>query len=618
MFATHDLWTLLTEGALVLALVAVAYLLFERHRHRAAPHGASVTPETSRPSAMEHLLIAEHAANDGIWYWDRERDRAHFSPRWKELLGFGNSDIGSSSGEWFGRIHPADSERVQLELYSHICGETPHFESKHRVLAADGSYRPVFTRGLAVRNADGVVTRLGGSLTDVSPLVEAEQRLVSEALRDELTGLPNRAYFTEVLERCASRALRREEYQFALLFIDLDGFKAVNDSFGHEAGDKLLAAVARKLEACVRPGDVVARQGGDEFTVLLDDIDSGSDATRIAARILASLRSPVRFNARDMTVTGSIGIALNDGHGTTDDLLRSADLAMYRAKSRGRGRYEVFDRAMHAEAVARLRLESELRKGMEGRQFELFYQPLVDPRGGTIRGLEVLMRWNHPERGVVPADDFITVANQTGLIVPLGAWMLRESCQQVARWQEMFPSTPPLTLSVNLCRREMQSPDLLGRIDRLLAETGLRHGSLRIEITESGISESYDATPELYHSLERMGVEFHIDDFGTGASSLSLLNRFPVSAVKIDRSFIFDIGHSEESRDVVRYVSAIARAMDVEVIAEGVETEEQERWLGELNCCTLLQGYRYSRPIVAIGAERLLKQQCIRANQRAG
>jgi diguanylate cyclase (GGDEF)-like protein len=430
-----------------------------------------------------------------------------------------------------------------------------------------------------------------------------------QVMHDELTGLSTRAYFMDMLDRCAARAARREGYQFAVLFLDLDGFKTVNDTLGHAVGDELLVTVARKLEACVRPGDVVARLGGDEFTVLLDDIENGSDATRVAARVIASLRRPAMLASANVNLDGSIGIALSESLGTGEELLRSADLAMYRAKRRGRGRYEVFDRAMHAEAVERLRLEAELRNAVERREFELFYQPVVDPSAGQIRGAEVLMRWNHPERGVIPADDFITVANETGLIVALGTWMLREACHQVAKWQTMFPSRPPLSLSVNFCRREMQNPDLLGRVERLLEETGLQPHTLRIEVTENSIADSYDASPHTYHDLERLGVGFQIDDFGTGSSSLSLLHRFPVSAVKIDRSFVFDITDSEESRRVVRYIAAVATAMGVDVIAEGVETAQQESWLRDLGCCALAQGYRYSKPVNGAEFGLLLEAQ---------
>lgn len=616
MFGPHTFWTIVAEAVIypgVLGLIALGYRAFRDRRRARRP----VITGHDSPRPEENLQIVEQAANDGIWYWDRERDRMHFSARWKELLGFGETDIGSSSAEWFGRIHPADTGRVQLELYSHICGEMDYFESRHRLLDAEANYRWVFARGLAVRNHSGVVVRIGGSLTDVSLLMDAESRLASEVMHDELTRLPNRGYFMEVVERSLVRMARREEYQFAVLFVDLDGFKAVNDSRGHAVGDELLVAVARKLETCVRPGDVVARLGGDEFTILLDDIESGNDATRIAARIVASMRQPMQVTDGEVTIGGSIGIALSDGMSSTEELIRSADLAMYRAKGRGRGRYEVFDRAMHSEAVARLRLESELRNAVERREFQLFYQPMVDARTGAIRAMEVLMRWNHPERGVVPADEFITVANQTGLIVSLGTWMLRESCHQVARWQEMFPCTPPLKLSVNFCRREMQNPGLLARIEQLLAETGLAFGSLRIEITEDSLADSFDESPKTYLDLARIGVGFQIDDFGTGTASLSLLHRFPVSAIKIDRSFVFDITEREESREVVSYINAIASAMDVDVIAEGVETEEQERYLSELGCCTLLQGFRYSKPVQASDAADLLRAQAVSRSRLA-
>ena len=608
MFGPHTFWTIVAEAVVYLGVLGAAALAYRGYRRRWRTTGAGEAGQDASPTE-NHLQIVEQAANDGIWYWDRERDRMHFSARWKDLLGFGETDIGSSSAEWFGRIHPADTARVQLEIYSHICGETDHFESRHRLLAADGNYRWVLARGLAVRNDSGAVVRIGGSLSDVSLLIEVESRLAKGAMHDELTSLPNRAYFMDVAERATVRTTRREDYQFAVLFLDLDGFKAVNDSRGHAVGDELLIAVARKLEMCVRPGDVVARLGGDEFTILLDDIESGSDATRIAARIVTSLRQPVPVATGEVTIAASIGIALSDGVSSTEELLRSADLAMYRAKSHGRGRYEVFDRAMHSEAVARLQLESQLRKAVERREFQLFYQPMVDARSGAIRAMEVLMRWNHPERGVVPADEFITVANQTGLIVTLGSWMLRESCHQLARWQEMFPATPPLKISVNFCRREMHNPDLFARIEQLLAETGLDAASLRIELTEASLAESFDESPKTYLDLARIGVEFQIDDFGTGASSLSLLHRFPVSAIKIDRSVVFDIAEREESRELVNYINAVATAMEVEVIAEGVETEEQERSLWTLGCCTLLQGYRYSKPVEAAEAERLLQAQ---------
>lgn len=607
MFGPHTLKTIVAEAVVYVGLLGGGAFAYRELRARRRQEAAA--PPSDAASSEEHLQIVEQATNDGIWYWDRERDRMHFSARWKELLGFGETDIGGSSAEWFGRIHPADTARVQLEIYSHICGETDHFESRHRLLDASANYRWVFARGVAVRNDEGVVVRIGGSLTDVSVLVDAQHRLATEVMHDELTGLPNRGYFMEVVERATVRTARREGYQFAILFLDLDGFKAVNDSRGHAIGDELLIGVARKLETCIRPGDVVARLGGDEFIILLDDIESGNDATRIAERIVGSLRQPVQVARGEVTVAASLGIALSDGMSSTEELIRSADLAMYRAKARGRGRYEVFDRAMHSEAVARLRLESELRSAVERREFQLFYQPMVDVSSGEIRAMEVLMRWNHPERGVVPADEFIMVANQTGLIVSLGTWMVRESCHQVARWQKLFPATPPLKLSVNFCRREMQNPGLFARIEGLLIETGLEPGTLRIEITENSIAESFDASPQTYLDLARIGVGFQIDDFGTGPASLSLLSRFPVSAIKIDRSFVFDITEREESRDVVSYINAIASAMEVEVIAEGVETEAQERELWKLGCCTLLQGYRYSRPVQASEAEALLHAQ---------
>jgi diguanylate cyclase (GGDEF)-like protein/PAS domain S-box-containing protein len=561
--------------------------------------------EEALRESEERYALAARGANDGLWDWNLETGKIYYSPRWKEMLGYAEDEIGGSPQEWFSRVHPEDLPGLQSELEAHRDGRTGHFEHEHRLRHKDGSYRWMLVRGIAVRGAEGTAHRMAGSLSDITERKETEARLMYDALHDPLTGLPNRAFFLTLLDRSIRRTKRRRDYLFAVLFIDLDRFKLVNDSLGHGVGDQLLVELARRLKCCLRPGDVVARLGGDEFTVLLDDIRDASDATRVAERILSELQTPFNLGGYETFTTASIGIALSTGgHELPEYILRDADTAMYRAKVRGKARYEMFDEGMHARAVAQLRLETDLRRALKRNEFRVQYQPIVELASGMITGFEALVRWEQPERGLVPPGEFIPLAEETGLVIPIGRFVLEAACRQTAEWQRKYPVYRDLSISVNLSVRHFQRPDLVEQIMEILRETGLPPRSLRLEITESVLMDDPETNRETIRALRQRGVQVQIDDFGTGYSSLSYLQRFSVDTLKIDRSFI----SGGEAWDIVQTILGLARDLGVDVIAEGVETEEQSRRLRALQCHRA-QGYLFREPVDAETAERMLAAQ---------
>jgi diguanylate cyclase (GGDEF)-like protein/PAS domain S-box-containing protein len=543
----------------------------------------------------ERYAVAARGANDGLWDWDLRSGRVFYSPRWKAMVGQEDREVGDSPDEWFSRIHPEDRARVEGDLSAHVSGDSPHFESEHRMRHRDGSYLFVLNRGLAVRDERGERVRLAGSQTDITLRKQAEAQILHDALHDPLTGLPNRTLYLDRLGQAVARRRRRDESRFAVLFLDLDRFKLVNDSLGHLAGDALLVALAQRLASCLRTDDTVARLGGDEFAILLDDIEDEREASRVVDRIQQELRNPFVLDGHEVFSTASIGITFG---GPTDrrpeELLRDADTAMYRAKALGRDRHEIFDEAMHARAVAALTLETDLRRGLERGELRLLYQPIVSLESGRTVGLEALVRWQHPERGLLAAADFVPLAEETGLIVPVGHWVMEEACRAARACREA--GAAPLPISVNLCAREFTQGDLAARMRALLDRHGLGADCLRVEITESLIMEDPEAAIARCVALREMGVGIEIDDFGTGYSSLSALRRFPVDALKIDRSFVLGVHERTEDTEIVRAIVSLAAALRLGVVAEGVETEEQAAALRALGC-TLAQGYLFAPPL---------------------
>ncbi len=553
--------------------------------------------EEALRESEERYALAARGANDGLWDWDLRTDEVYFSARWKSMLGYREDEIGSRVREWLDRVHPDDKEALKAEIQSHIEGTSAHFEIEHRMLHKDGSFRWMLSRGMVVRNSEGRAYRMAGSQTDITERKRAEERLLHDAFHDALTGLPNRALFMDRLGHAVERARRHEEYSFAVIFLDLDRFKVVNDSLGHSIGDQLLMEVGRRLEECVRAGDTVARLGGDEFTILLEDVNDTDVAVRMAERIQQRLTMAANLSGQEVFTTASLGIALSStGYQRPEDILRDANIAMHRAKLSGKARHQVFDTTMHSHAVALLKLETDLRRTVTEREYKVCYQPIVSLKTDEVVGFEALVRWQHPERGLVFPDEFIPVAEETGLIIRLDRLVLREAARQLRSLNEQLQGRAPLTVSVNLSAKQFSHADLVKQVERILSETGLEAARLKLEITENVLLINTDAVNRMLTELKALGVELYLDDFGTGYSSLSYLHRFPIDALKIDRSFINRIGAGGDNSEIARAIVMLAHSLGMDVIAEGVETEEQLATLRELGC-EYGQGNLFSPPI---------------------
>ncbi len=559
----------------------------------------------------ERYALAVQGANDGLWDWNLTTDEVYFSQRWKSMLGYEDHEIKTVADEWFNRIHTDDVEQFKLEFSKHLEGRTANFEHEHRVLHKDGTYRWMLTRGLAVRDEAGKPLRVAGSQTDITDRRRAEEQLSYDALHDSLTGLSNRVLFRDRLEHVLLAAKRRINYTFAVLFIDLDRFKVINDSLGHLAGDQLLIGIAQRLRVCIRTSDTFARLGGDEFAILIEDIYNKSDIIHLVERLLEEFKLPFNLNGHEVFAAASIGVLLDTAdYERSEDLLRDADTAMYRAKERGRGCYEVFDMTMRDRAIAMLHLETDLRKALEKQEFQLHYQPIVSLKTNQITGFEALVRWQHPGRGLVSPVEFIPLAEETGLIIPLGCWVLREACSQMQAWQVQFPENSSLTISVNISGKQFAQTDLVAQIKRTLYETGLDPHNLKLEITESTIVEDIDSAKTKLSQLKALGVEVSIDDFGTGYCSLAYLNRFPVDTLKIDRSFIKDLDINPERLEIIRAIVTLADNLGIDIVAEGVETKAQLSQLCSLKPTSqqeyFVQGYLFSKPLNRDAATVLL------------
>jgi diguanylate cyclase (GGDEF)-like protein/PAS domain S-box-containing protein len=561
--------------------------------------------EESRRESEERYALAVQGANDGIWDWNLKTSEVYFSSRWKSMLGHTEAEISNLPEEWFNRIHPEDLDWVKVKVSAHLDGLTPHFENEHRMRHRDGSYRWMLTRGLAVRDVTGRATRMAGSQTDITARKQAEEQLMYDALHDALTRLPNRTLLMDRLRHAIQLAKRTEEFLFAVLFLDVDRFKVINDSLGHMIGDQLLIAIAQRLSECLRPADTVARLGGDEFVILLEDIKDVNQVTAIAERIQQALTQPFTLEGHEVFTTVSIGIALSVvGYTLPEDLLRDADIAMYRAKAQGRARYEIFDTGMYTYAVALLQLETDLRWAVDREEFELHYQPIVALKNNRISGFEALVRWRHPTRGMVSPAEFISSAEETGLIIPLGKWVLREACRQMQVWHTQFPQLLPLSISVNISSKQF-TPDLIEQIRQILEETGLSPKCLKLEITESILMENTESASTMLTQIQALGIQLSMDDFGTGYSSLSYLHRFPIDTLKIDRSFINKIDIDGEQLAIVRTIITLAWNLGMDVVAEGVETQKQLAQLRALQC-EYGQGYFFSKPLLGEAAAQLL------------
>ncbi len=557
-----------------------------------------VTLERSIRYAINHrraerYALAVQAANDGIWDWDLQIDRIYFSPRWCALLGLPEKALDADPAAFFDLVDPADLHRLRGAIQDHLEGRSPHLECEHRMRHADGSWRWVMTRGLAMRGPDGIPIRMGGSLSDLTDRQLAQLRLEHEALHDTLTGLPNRALFLNRVTQFLQRSSREAATTCAVLFLDLDGFKLVNDSLSHAVGDHLLIALADRIDRAVRPGDTVARLGGDEFTVLLEDVSGADEATLIADRILGALAEAFDIDGNELFIGASIGVALSAPGLAPMELMRNADIAMYSAKQRGRGGSVVFDKSMHRRIVDRITHETELREAIESSLLRVHYQPIIDLGNGSIRGVEALARWPDGWSPVAPVE-FISIAEETGMIGDLGHYVLRSALDTFGGWRREGLVEDDASISVNLSVRQLNDPSLAEQVHAAIGSAGLPHQTLKLEISETTLMHDMQRAQHVFSKVCGTGVGLLLDDFGTGYSSLTALHRFPFDALKIDRSFVARVPERDgDGETIVRSIIALAHSLGLPVIAEGIETAAQLKRLRALGC-DYGQGYLFS------------------------
>jgi diguanylate cyclase (GGDEF)-like protein/PAS domain S-box-containing protein len=543
--------------------------------------------EEALRESEERYALAARGTNDGLWDWNLRTGQAYFSPRWKAMLGEEEADVGSAIDEWFGRIHPEDRERVQRKIEGHLQGESPRFEDEHRMRHRDGAYRWVLSRGFASRSYQGRPYRMAGAQTDVT----------DRRAYDPLTGLPNRALFAERLEDALARHRRRKGH-FAVLFVDLDHFKAVNDTFGHVAGDELLTEVARRLEASVRPGDTVSRFAGDEFAILLERIIDVSDATGVADRIHSTLAAPVLLSGHEAVPSASVGVALSlTPYERAEDVVRDADAAMYRAKQEGGGRWEICDEAMRERVASRARMQNDLRRALERQELTVQYQPIADLATGELRGFEAMLRW----RGVLLPLDFLVAAEEAAGILRIEAWLLREACAQAGRWRERYAL--PFRLALDVSTAQFLRPELAGELRGALDHAGFPGSALTLEVTEDTLLRDASAVAGAFGAIGALGVGVVLDRFGSGQGSINALRRFRLRALKLDAPIA--AAGDRETEALRPALLALASALALPVAATGIETDEERTRLQALGCADG-QGSYFAKPLDAAAAEALL------------
>jgi PAS domain S-box-containing protein len=600
--------------------VALARIRIQLSRKRA---------EDRLRESEERYALTANGANVGLWDWKITANEMYYSPRWKQVVGCEEDEISSQPDEWFDRVHPSDIAALRHELESHCAGLTTFFYSEHRLRHKSGSFRWVMTRGQAVRNAAGAPTRMAGSLSDIT-----ERKVV-----DSLTGLPNRLMLVDRLERLLLHRGFTGDGEFAVLLLDLDEFKLVNDSLGHEAGDQLLLAVGRRLEGSLRSTDAVerltvevaagfddsphtlARVGGDEFIILLDNVRSAADATRVAERVRATLARPFQLEGRDVFISASIGIVVSGdtAYTRTEEVLRDADTAMNRAKALGKGRSEVFNSEMGDWVVERLRLDSELRTGLARREFLPYFQPIVNLQTGQLAGFEALLRWRHPEKGIMPPLGFLPMLEENGLIFAIGERFYQDVCRQQRTWVDDDPRAAALSININFTTAQFLEPGLPSRLLDTVTAAGLEPRHIAVEITERTAIEDFSKTGAVLRQLRDAGFRVILDDFGTGYSSLACLHQLPITGLKLDRSFI---GAIEQHAELIRAVLVLSASLGLTVTAEGIETADQCERLRALGC-DYGQGYLFARPMdpgaaaELIGADRSLVPVPVHTSRRS-
>jgi diguanylate cyclase (GGDEF)-like protein len=548
------------------------------------------------------MYLFERATHDAIWEWDLAAGQMRWNANIEPLLGYQPHGGASPVEWWHAHLHPDDRTGVLQRLETVIANGQEMWIDEYRFLHANGTYVPVRDRAFVRYDKQGRATQVMGAIQTLRP---ADEHTAYDALHDALTGLPNRQLFLDRLSLRFERVRQQHAPLFAVIYLDLDRFRTVNESYGHAAGDELLCAVAERLKPHLRASDSFARLGSDEFALLLDDVRSSQEALDVCARIQMALAVPFAITGHTIFASCTQGVALYDPHyQRPDELLRDAAIAMSRARLLQPGSLIVFEATMHADAIERVRIEADLRQALERDELSLHFQPIVTTVGNAIVGVEALVRWKHPVRGMIPPAKFIPVAEETGLIVPLGEWVLRTACTQAKLWHEQgFCS---LYVAVNLSARQFKEHDLDEQVIRILDETGLPASYLHLELTETTLADDVEVTINTMQRLKATGVRFAIDDFGMGYSSLSYLRRLPISTVKLDRSFVREIQNNPDDAAIATAIIDLAHGLNLETVAEGVETEAQLAFLKN-HRCEAFQGYLCSPAIPASAIDVLLR-----------
>jgi diguanylate cyclase (GGDEF)-like protein/PAS domain S-box-containing protein len=551
----------------------------------------------------ERLSAALSATTDVVWDWNLVENRLFLSPRWRDLIGAA-APLTGEAADWMDRVHPEDAAPLRAALSAHFEGRTDSFEHEHRVRHGEGEWRWILVRGTAMRDEKGTAVRAAGLISDISRHRTLVERMAHDARHDALTSLPNRTLFLDLLRHSFYRTRRHEDYRFAVLFIDIDRFKMVNDAFGHEAGDQLLQQIGRRLVSCLREGDTLARHGGDEFTMWLDDVHGPADAVRVADRVHEVMREPFDLGGgQRVQSSASIGVALGSAqYQKAEDVLRDADVAMYRAKALGKARTAVFQRDAGEGAPSHLQMESDLRSALVRNEFCVHYMPIVDVMTGKVRAVEALARWQHPRLGLMAPAKFLAVAQETGLIVSIDRWVLQTASRQLHDWRRDIATANRLSISVNFSRSVLEQADIGAQIDRVLRESQLAPADLNLDINESVLTPENGCNALM--DLHQRGLKLHMDDFGTGQGWLRHLHKIEVDTIKIDRSFL--AGGADRDRQVLTRIVQIARDLGKTVIAEGVETKEQARLVREVGC-SFAQGFFFSPPLDPAKTRTLLQ-----------
>jgi diguanylate cyclase (GGDEF)-like protein/PAS domain S-box-containing protein len=558
--------------------------------------------------SQERFELVTRATSDAVWDWNLYSDETWWNEGVGKLFGYSADEMGNDIKFWRERLHPEDRERVVRDITQHIDTGKANWTDEYRFKRKDGSYAHVIDRGYVVYDDDEMPTRMIGSMMDVTDRKSLEEQLTHQALHDPLTNIANRALFQNRVDHALAK-LPRSSSSLAVLFLDLDNFKAINDSLGHAAGDKLLVSVAERLQDCLRTTDTAARLGGDEFAVLCESVTKMDEAVMIAERILSVFQQPFIIDGKETHVGTSIGIASSSEDAMSSEaLLRNADLAMYLAKNEGKGGYVVFEPKMREALMERIELEDDLRRGIEHHEFVVHYQPILELSSNDMLGMEALVRWVHPKYGMLSPLKFIPLAEETNLIVPLGAWVLREACRQVQLWREQHEGRLDFSVTVNISIRQFQQKELVDMVSRALLASSLPARCLILEITESFMMQDTEATIDKLQLLKDLGVRLAIDDFGTGYSSLSYLQRFPIDILKIDKSFIDKLGQGSEGNAVAKAIIMMGDSLNLKTIAEGIEHPDQ---IGELKSlgCGAGQGYHFAKPLNKEDMEDFLNAQ---------